>query len=459
MSAPPTAPPRPNGDGNPITRRTALSGALVGAAGLAGLSGCAIPTGRTAGAATVVPRAEGPVTLTYWAWLKDLQKPLDAFNASQDRIRVQATTIASGNQGGYAKILSAVAAGGGPDIAQIELKTVPEFALAGALTELGPYGARDVAAKFDPSAWTQVVLGDRVYAVPQDTGPSVMFYNRVVLEDELGLEAPTTWAEFADVTKEVAASGRSLMSISPADTGPMVMWMQQAGARWFRPQGDTWQVSLHDEGTMQVAAFWDALFDRGLVDTSINPFSTPWMTSAGRGKMLGFIGGSWGDALIEGVPGGKGKWAVAPMPRWPFGTASGQHGGSAAAIMANSTHPAEALEFLTWLHTTHAGVDSLIENCGIGWSPAAGYIGRIRQQPSAFFSGQSYNEQVVAPAARQQNTRWVNAPVTQRSEAILADKLRARVADGASLRAAMPDVEAQLVEIMRNAGLKAEVAP
>lgn len=438
--------------------RRALLGGLAGLAGL-GLAGCAMPAASGIAGGPTIPPADGKVTLTYWAWIKDLQKVLDVYNASQDRIRVVASSIASGNQGGYAKILSAVAAGGGPDIAQIELKTVPEFAFAGALTELGQYGAHEVEQKFDPSAWAQSVVGENVYAIPQDTGPSVMFYNRAVLEDELGLTAPKTWPDFGEVMREVHATKRSLMSISPADTGPMVMWMMQAGARWFRPEGDTWKVSLHDEGTMRVAEFWDSLFDAGLVDTSVNPFSTPWMTAAAGGRMLSFIGGSWGDALIEGVPGGSGKWAVAPMPRWTdIGAGSGQHGGSAGAVTANCAHPHEALEFLTWLHTTPEGIDGLIEHTGIGWSPARDYIGKSRMQPSEFYSGQRYNTEVVAPAAKDQNLDWVFSPITQRSEAVLADALRARALEGASLRGAMPEVEKRLVDIMRNIGLNVEVA-
>lgn len=439
--------------------RRALLGGLAGIAGL-GLAGCAMPAASGAAPGPTIPPATGRVTLTYWAWIKDLQKVLDVYNASQDRIRVVASSIASGNQGGYAKILSAIAAGGGPDIAQVELKIVPEFAFAGALTELGRYGAHEVADRFDPSAWTQAVVGDNVYAVPQDTGPSVMFYNRAVLEDELGLKPPRTWPEFADLMGEVSATKRSLMSISPADTGPMVMWMQQSGARWFRPDGDSWVVSLHDEGTMRVAEFWDSLFDKGLVDTSVNPFSTPWMTAAASGDMLGFIGGSWGDALIEGVPGGSGKWAVAPMPRWTdIGVGSGQHGGSAGAVTSNCAHPHEALEFLTWLHTSHEGIDGLIEHTGIGWSPARDYIGRSRMQPSEFYSGQRYNQQVVAPAAKEQNFDWVFSPITQRSEAVLADALRRRALEGKPLRESMPEVEDRLVAIMRNIGLDVEVAP
>src|SRR5690625_653131 len=115
-----------------FSRRTALMGSGAGLTAAA-LAACAPPNPGEVNAEPTLPRSDEPVTLTYWAWLKDLQKVADVFNESQDRIRVEATWIPGGNTGGYAKILSAVAAGGGPDIAQVELRQVPEFALAGAL--------------------------------------------------------------------------------------------------------------------------------------------------------------------------------------------------------------------------------------------------------------------------------------------------------------------------------------
>ncbi|MDN5688707.1 MAG: sugar ABC transporter substrate-binding protein, partial [Brachybacterium sp.] len=94
-----------------LTRRTALAGS--GAAMLAGLAGCAPPNPGNVNAEAVIPPSDGPVTLSYWAWLKDLQKVADIFNEKQDRIKVETTWIPGGNSGGYAKILSAVSAGGG----------------------------------------------------------------------------------------------------------------------------------------------------------------------------------------------------------------------------------------------------------------------------------------------------------------------------------------------------------
>ena len=439
-------------------RRSVLAGS--GAAILAALVGCAPPNPGNVNAEPTIPPADGPVTLTYWAWLKDLQKVCDVFNASQDRIRVEAVWIPGGNDGGYAKILSAVAAGGGPDLAQVELRQVPEFALAGALTELTRYGFADQAAAFDPGALAQVKVGDSHWAVPQDTGPVATFYNREVLEGDLGLQPPETWEEFHETAATVSEEGRNLITLDPSDGSYLISWMMQSGAVWFRPEGEGWIVDMTDEASMRVAELWDQILAEKIVGTGYGAFTTPWYAAAGEGEVLASISGSWSDALIETVPDGAGKWAVAPMPVWADGSgyASGAHGGSSAAILSTSRHPVEALEFATWMCTDPAGIDAMIEFSGIGWSPAADYIGEARQQPSEFFSGQDYNEEVIVPMAEGQNLDWTWAPLMQRAAAIVGDGMSNAVSGAVPLVDMLPQTQTEIVQIMRDMGLDAQEA-
>lgn len=441
-----------------LTRRTALAGS--GAAMLAGLAGCAPPNPGNVNAEAVIPPSDGPVTLSYWAWLKDLQKVADIFNEKQDRIKVETTWIPSGNSGGYAKILSAVSAGGGPDIAQIELRQVPEFALAGALTELNRYGFADQTGAFDPGALSQVKVDESYWAVPQDTGPVATFYNREVLEGELGLQPPTTWEEFRETAEAVSEAGKNLITLDPSDGSYLISWIMQSGAVWFRTEGDTWVVDMTGDASMRVAEFWDEILAAKIIGTGYGAFSTPWMAAAGEGNVLSTIGGSWSDALIKSVPNGDGKWAVSPMPTWADGSgyASGAHGGSAAAVLSNARHPAEALEFLTWMCTDPDGIDAMIKYSGIGWSPAKDYIGETRQETSEFFSGQNYNEEVILPMAEGQNLEWTWAPLMQRAAAIVGDGMTTAVTGEVPLVDMLPQVQTEIVKIMREMGLNAEEA-
>ncbi|WP_114853407.1 ABC transporter substrate-binding protein [Brachybacterium sp. YJGR34] len=439
-----------------FTRRSALAGS--GAALAAGLAACGPPSPGSVNADPTIPADDGPVTLTYWAWLKDLQKVADVYNASQDRIRVETTWIPGGNSGGYAKILSAVAAGGGPDIAQVELRQVPEFALAGALVDLTRYGFAERESLFDPGAVAQVKVGDSYWAVPQDTGPVATFYNREVLEGELGLEAPATWEDFHEVAGIVSEAGKSLISLDPSDGSHPIAWVMQSGAQWFRPEGDGWIVDMTGDASMRVAEFWDGIFAEGIIGTGYGSYTTPWYAAAADGNVLASISGSWSDALNETVPGGEGKWAVAPMPTWPDGYASGAHGGSSAAVLSTSQHPAEALEFLTWMCTDPVGVDAMIEYSGIGWSPAADYIGEVREQPSDFFSGQNYNEEVIVPMAQGQNLDWTWAPLMQRIQAMIGDGMTTAVNGEIPLADMFAETQTEIVSIMQDMGLNAEEA-
>ncbi|ATG50197.1 ABC transporter substrate-binding protein [Brachybacterium vulturis] len=438
------------------TRRAALAG--TGAGVLAGLTACAPPNPGNINDDATIPPSDGPVTLSYWAWLKDLQKVADIFNQKQDRIRVETTWIPSGNSGGYAKILSAVSAGGGPDIAQIELRQVPEFALAGALTELTRYGLAEQADAFDPGALSQVKVGESYWAVPQDTGPVATFYNRQVLEEELGLQAPATWQEFRETAEAVSEAGKSLITLDPSDGSYLISWMMQSGAVWFRPEDDGWIVDMTGDASMRVAEFWDEIFAADIIGTGYGAFSTPWMAAAGEGDVLATISGSWSDALIKSVPGADGKWAVAPMPTWPDGYASGGHGGSAAAVLSTSEHPAEALEFITWMCTDPEGIDAMIKYSGIGWSPAEDYIGEARLEPSEFFSGQDYNQEVILPMAEGQNLEWTWAPMMQRAAAMVGDGMTTAVTGEVPLVDMLPQTQRRIVQIMRDMGLNAEEA-
>lgn len=90
--------------------------------------------------------------------------------------------------------------------------------------------------------------------------------------------------------------------------------------------------------------------------------------------------------------------------------------------------------------------------CGIGWSPAADYIGAERQKPSEFFSGQNYNEEVFVPAAKEQNPDWSWWPITQQSFNILSDGFR-RKASGGTLVDAVAAAEKNIMAAFRNKGL------
>ncbi|POH57588.1 ABC transporter substrate-binding protein [Arthrobacter glacialis] len=437
-----------------FTRRQLL-GAGLGTAALGMLAGCATPgTASVNGGPVIAPVASGEkITLKYWSWLKDLQKVADIWNESHPNVQVETVWIPGGNSGGYQKIFSALATQGGPDLAQVEMRSIPEFMLVNGLVDLTRYGAQETAHLYDPTLWSQVSYTGGVYGIPQDSGPMGMFYQPAVLE-KVGATPPATWNEWGEVAGELRKTDAYMDCFPLGDASVFAAFATQAGAQWFRAEEDGWVINMTDPATMQAAEFFDSAIDKDLVQTAYGAFSPGWFAAAAKGGLASVTSGSWADALIAGVSGGEGKWRVAPMPVWDGGSGFGSSylGGSTAAVLANSKHPKEALDFAVWMTTSKEGTDAMINNSGIGWSPAPGFIGTTRQKPSPFFSGQNYNQEVFEPATLQQNPDWSWWPVTTQSLNILSDGFRKK-ATGTSLVETMSIAEKQIMTVFKNKGL------
>jgi len=438
-----------------VGRRSVLAaGAGLGAVGAAG---CSVGSAaNSVNAEPVVPAADGPVTLTYWAWLKGLQVVCDLWNKDNPDIQVQAAWSGSGNSGGYAKMFAALAAGGGADIAQVEFQMLPSFLLQNGLVDLNRYGFGDLTGDYNPNDLSRVSVGDGTFGVPQDTGPMGFFYRRDLLE-EIGVNAPATWEEWLDVARAVKESdpSRRLESFNINDPGNFTSYCMQAGADWFTNDGETWTVDLAGEPTRMVADMMDTAFDEDLFNTAYGAFTSGWFAAAANGSIASVITGSWGDALLTGVGGTEGLWAVAPMPTWPdTGFGSATLGGSTAAVLATSQHPAEALQFIHWMTTAPEAIDALIENSGTGWSSSPDYIGRTREEPSEFFGGQNYNQEIFVPAAQAQNPDWIWSPIYLELNDLMSNLFRKRGSSGTRLGDSLEDLEREAVTIMSDKGLQ-----
>ncbi|MGC0143131.1 ABC transporter substrate-binding protein [Pseudactinotalea sp. Z1732] len=440
-----------------ISRRHLLGlGLGLGAGTALGLAGCAPATSNPNDGPTLPP-ADGPIRLTYWSWLKDLQVVCDIWNEANPDVQVEAVWIQGGNAGGYQKLFSALASGGGPDIGQVEFRQIPAFLLVNGLVEIGRYGMGEVTDRYDEALINQITFNDGMFGVPQDSGP-VGFYYRHDLFDSIGAQPPGTWEEWLELAREVRATGAYLEAFDVGDTSPFAAYATQAGANWWQIDGDSWVVNMTDEATLEVADFFDRAVDEDLLHTGFGPYSPGWFAAAGNDQIFAATGASWADALIQGVAATEGLWHVAPMPAWAQGFGSTYLGGSTAAVMANTRYPAEALDFCIWMTTSEEGIDAMIEHCGIGWSPSPDFIGSSRREPSEFFGGQNYNEEVFVPAADQQNLEWTWAPTTQRVFDILGDGFRRKLTAGQSFVTSMHEAEEATVKVLADTGLNVRSA-
>lgn len=377
---------------------TAMKTAAVVAATALLAAGCGSGSDGDGGSSS----ADGPVQLTFWTWAPGMEETVAEWNAANPDIQVTVNKQDGGDPA-ITKLLTAIKAGSGaPDLMQTEYQKIPTLVAADALADLSDVLPADLSDRYADGTWESVTLGsDAVYGVPQDSGP-MQFYYRADIFEQLGLEVPTTWDEYADVAEQLHAAdpGKYLGTFSANDAGWFTGLAQQAGASWWGIDGDSWSVDIDSEPTQKVAEYWGGLVEQGVIDNK--PMYTPeWNAALNDGSQVGWLSAIWAPGVLEGnAPDTAGKWAMAPMPQWEAGDdATGNWGGSATSVTSQSEHPEEAAEFIAWMNGSQEGVNALVEY-GSLYPADLNAQAEALAEPPAFFSGQADFYDIAAQTAK-----------------------------------------------------------
>jgi multiple sugar transport system substrate-binding protein len=297
------------------------------------------------------PAASSVVHLVYWDWVPNIDKAIAIWNQTHPSIQVTLANVGGGSTE-YTKLRTALKANSGaPDLVMLEYQFLPTFASIGGLVDLSKYGAAKASKLFTAGSWSQTVQGKRVYAIPQDTGPMAMLY-RADLFRKYNLPVPKTWAQFsADaIAMHKADPNLHIADFMATQDDWLFGLMWQAGAQFFKGQGNDWTVHIDNQAAIKVANFWEKLVRAGAVSAD-SPWTPDWFNGFATGKYATFMPGAWGiDTLKENAAGTAGNWRVAELPQWKAGKHdTGMWGGAATAVTLQSKHPKEATEFAIWI--------------------------------------------------------------------------------------------------------------
>ncbi|HEX2131615.1 MAG TPA: sugar ABC transporter substrate-binding protein [Actinophytocola sp.] len=397
------------------------------------------------------------ITMTFWSWVPGVDKAVALWNSENPEVQVKLEKIPAGNQGGYAKMHSALKSGEAPDLAQVEYQVIPEFLLEGGLVDLKPLGVAERQGDFVDWQWEQGVFGEGVYAVPQASGPMAMFY-REDLFTKWGIAPPTTWAEYEQAARAIRQADPKayISTFPPGNSAWFTSLAAQAGAKWFEVDGNTWKVDMDTPETIKVAEYWDRMREDGLIKTE-QDFQNGWYADLQAGRIVTWVGAQWGDAILMGnAPATAGKWRVAPMPQWEAGeNASANWGGSSTAVLEGAEYPREAMEFALWLNTDPESIDLLIAG-GYGWPAAKGaFTGSALDKPYEFFGGQRINE-VFAEADKNIDKTWQWLPTTTAMYENLNEGFREAVAGNGSFADSVRAAQRKTVADLKAKGLQVE---
>ncbi|MEU8889304.1 sugar ABC transporter substrate-binding protein [Streptomyces sp. NPDC048442] len=435
-------------------KRTPL--VIAGAAiALAVLTAC----GGSGDGGSAAPGADGkPVDITFWGWAKGTKEVVDAFNASHTNIKVKFEEIPSGNAGGYAKISNAVKADNAPDLVSIEYPMLPEFVSQGSVQDIGSLLGDDVKKKFLPQAVELTTLGGKNWAVPFDAAPQAFFYRKDLFA-KYGVEVPKTWDGFraaAEKVKKADAKAR-IGTFFPDDPTTFQAMAWQAGAQWFKAEGDTWKVNTTDPATAKVSSYWQKLLDDDLIRNNAS-FSPEWTNSLKSGGTIGYLGAAWGAGVLKStLPEQSGKWAVAPMPTWDGKAASGMLGGSTFAVTKGSKKAAAAVEFAKWMTTTEAGIKARIASGTSSAFPAAAELRPAAKKAfdAKYYGGQDIY-QVFEDAGTSISPNWSWGPSTGTTNSIIKDQFGKVTHGGTTIADAVKAGHDATVAELKKRGLKVE---
>ncbi|WP_246464947.1 ABC transporter substrate-binding protein [Ruania alkalisoli] len=398
---------------------------------------------------------DGPITLDYWAWGTAQQPMVEAWNEAHPDIQV-VHTDAGGGGDSSAKLVTATRAENAPDVAIVEYNTLPAMIVAGVAADISEYTG-DLESEYAPGVWSQATFDGASYGVPQDAGPMALTYNQARF-DELGIEVPTTWAEFAEAAEAVreADPGTYITTFAPAEFGGFAGLAQQAGAEWWTVDGDTWTVGIDSDASLEVADYWQDLIDRDLV--LAEPLLTPeWNAALNDGEILSWPAGLWAAGVLNGVAGEMaGDWAMAPLPQWEEGNSSvAFQGGSAVVVTTSAEYPEIAAEFAAWMGASDEAAAIQIEQ---GQYPAslAGQELTLESDPPLLMPQQEDYWAVAAEIAANTVPEISWGPNVNVASSAFQDAMSAAVQNGTPLREALATTHEAVVEDMETAGFTVE---
>lgn len=396
--------------------------------------------------------SDGPVVLRYWSWAPNISKIVDVWNSQNPDVQVEVNT-STGSNDIVAKLSAAKEAGTLPDLSNTSYENLPNLVVNGIAADItDAFG--DYEDKVTPAAWNLTTFDGANYAVPQGTGPMFLYY-RTDLFEAAGLEAPTTWDEYADAARTIhAADATKYLATFPANDAQLFGALsQQAGSEWWSNDGGDWSVDVDGAASTKVAKYWEGLVDEGVV-TTFKTFTPEWQAALANGTIASWISAVWAPPLIaQNAPDTAGLWAAVRIPQWEAGDAvSGTVGGSGTVVTTTTKYPEQAREFAIWLNNSEDALNAYIENASI-WPanlegrklPALAAAAPIAlKDPSEFYALAAEIDEETVPV-----TFGPNVAATYSA---FNDAFSEAITNGSSFTDALAKVQKAVVEDMTKLG-------
>ncbi|MEV6397963.1 sugar ABC transporter substrate-binding protein [Streptomyces sp. NPDC051907] len=358
--------------------------------------------------------------VTVWAWEPTLKKAAADFEKKYPKVDVELVNAGTGDKQ-YTALQNAVAAGSGaPDVAQVEYYALGQFAIAKSVENLAGYGAASYDKTFTNGPWNAVKYDKSIYALPMDSGPMALFYNKKVF-DRHGIEIPTTWDEYVEAARALhKADPKIFITNDTGDAGATTSLIWQAGGRPYKTEGTTVSIGFEDSGAKAYTDTWQKLLDEDLL-APVSSWSDEWYKGLADGSIATLSIGAWMPAnFTSGVASASGDWRVAPLPQWTKGAkASAENGGSSLAVPKGAKNKELAYAFIEYA-TTGAGASARVAEGAFPATKADLESKAFQEAAFPYFGGQQANK-IFADSAANVGAGWSYLPYQVYANSVFND--------------------------------------
>lgn len=205
--------------------------------------------------------AEEPLDISIWTLFDGgegyiMTNLIDRFNQEHPDIHITERPLKWAAY--YDELLAGLITGKGPDIAIMHLSILPTYAEKGILAPIEGYVTEEFRAQFLSNIIERTNYQQHVYAIPMDTHPYVLYYNKAVLK-EAGLTdasekvlLPATWDELLTYSNAIKdKTGKWGLTTDSQYVGER-WWMslyRQAGGVFFDPATSKLQLDAEQAST------------------------------------------------------------------------------------------------------------------------------------------------------------------------------------------------------------------
>jgi len=305
---------------------------------------------------TEAPTEAAPVTITFWhAYNADTEgKYLDetiipAFEASHPNIKVEAVNVPWDPF--RRKLLIALSGGTAPDLARVDIAWTTELADTGALANLEDQIPDFATYKdlFLPGPLSTNLYQGKYYGLPLDTNTRVLAYNKAMFT-AVGIQNPPTTIDemLADCAK-IKALGPDVYCFADGGTygWAVLPWIWEFGGDVTDVAKTTSTGYYNSPQTASAYQFLKDGIDNGYFHPGMAGGGVDQWGGMGKGQIAMILEGPWFPPAF-GQQFTDVQFGLAPVPAGPTGSIS-VVGGEDIVLFKQSTHKAEALEFMMYM--------------------------------------------------------------------------------------------------------------